>query len=45
MRMAMPLQSLEKRAPEERARDERVFDWVRETLAQGGVLTPEGTPE
>ena len=44
MRMAMPLRSLEKRAPEERARDGRVFDWVSETLAQGGVLTPDGTP-
>ena len=44
-RIAMPLRSLAKRAPEERARDARVFEWVSETLARGSVLRPGDVPE
>jgi deoxyribodipyrimidine photolyase-related protein len=39
-RMAMPLRSLARRAPERRRRDRRVAARVREILAAGGELRP-----
>ncbi|MFK7739385.1 MAG: cryptochrome/photolyase family protein [Planctomycetota bacterium] len=39
-RIAMPLRSLKKRKPEERARDEEVFVAVRSALAAGQPVTP-----
>ena len=41
-RIAMPLRSVSKRDPEKRAADERVFEHVRDTLAKGESLTPDG---
>jgi deoxyribodipyrimidine photolyase-like uncharacterized protein len=43
-RMAMPLRSLEKRAPETRASDARVRRWVVERLREGHPLDPEDRP-
>lgn len=40
-RIAMPLRSLAKRAPEKRAEDERVYERVMELLQAGDVVTPE----
>ncbi|MFT7077370.1 MAG: deoxyribodipyrimidine photolyase-related protein [Planctomycetota bacterium] len=41
-RISMPLRSLAKRSEEKRAADARVFDHVAGTLADGGMLSPEG---
>ncbi len=43
-RIAMPLRSLAKRAPERRAQDRDVHAWVRDTLAKGEALKPEDRP-
>ena len=43
-RMALPLRSLEKRAPARREHDARVRRWVVETLRAGRVLEPEDRP-
>jgi deoxyribodipyrimidine photolyase-like uncharacterized protein len=42
MRIAMPLRSLKKRPDEQRATDAEVGAWVREELAAGRELAPEG---
>ncbi|MEM1447938.1 MAG: cryptochrome/photolyase family protein [Planctomycetota bacterium] len=41
-RIAMPMRSLAKRAPEKREADERIYRHVRRTLEKGETLTPEG---
>lgn len=44
-RLRMPLRSLQKRAPERRARDAAIFDWVIRTLQEGQLLSPDAVPE
>ncbi len=44
-RLAMPLRSLAKRAPEKRSHDRRVARWVGSTLERGEALRPEDRPE
>jgi len=44
-RMDMPLRSLDRRAPAQRARDLRVLAWVQQTLREGGELRLEDLPE
>jgi len=43
-RVAMPLRSLAKRAPERRSHDHSVHDWVVETLRTGDRLEPAAQP-
>ncbi len=43
-RIAMPLRSLDKRAPERRSHDRRVADWARESLQRGEPLEPADRP-
>ena len=44
VRLAMPLRSLSKRAPEKRTEDRTVRDWVVETLRDGRTLDPKERP-
>jgi deoxyribodipyrimidine photolyase-related protein len=43
-RMRLPLASLRKRDDERRSHDLRIFEWVRDTLADGEALRPEDLP-
>lgn len=44
-RIAMPLRSAAKRAPEKRDADERVYQHVLGTLSKGEALTPDGVQD
>lgn len=44
-RMNLVFGSLKRRSDEKKERDRAVFEWVRETLAEGGKLVPEDVPE
>ncbi len=44
-RMRLILSSLERRSDARRAHDRAVFEWVTETLADGGSVRPEDRPE
>lgn len=43
-RLALPLAAMRKRAADQRDLDDRVFEWVRKTLAVGAELSPEAAP-
>jgi deoxyribodipyrimidine photolyase-related protein len=44
LRLSMPLRSLEKRSPEDRANDQRIYEIVSQTLGEGKELHPSSPP-
>ncbi len=43
-RLRIPMVSLSKRSDDRRRHDQAVFQWTRDTLLAGNVLTPENLP-
>lgn len=44
-RMSMTLRNVQRRSPEERALDAATFQHVKQVLAEGGTLRPEGVED